>query len=92
MQNMKVEVTQYHLSVGTPNCEHSCPVALAILNQYPEVVYCCVEAQQITISKRINGGFETNDYTVPTHVSNWIHAFDGGSEELRPFSFEMELN
>lgn len=81
----KISVTAEDIQNGTPECEVSCPVALAVRRAFPEALDICVDGFEIRVG----------DVSVktPEAVSVFIADFDyEEDEDVKPFEFEIDLN
>lgn len=79
---IKVNVTQEHIDKGDCGDTSNCPIALAIIDQYPKsgqvmvlsyLVYCL-----------------SNYYVLPEIAQDFIDVFDHTRSQAKPFSFELE--
>lgn len=76
---MHIKVLQHHIDRGTPHSPHSCAVALAVLEQYPD-------AKNVSIGFCI--GIGDQFYVTPNEVHDWIVKFDD-YQHVEPFEFEL---
>ena len=77
----KVKVTQFHINTGEKEDCHSCPVALALSETFPEYVFE-VHRNDITI----NGEY----WEMLTSIRVFIDAFDK-ELEVEPVEFEIDI-
>ena len=80
---MIIKVTQKHIDEGDPGMCSDCPVALALLENYDNVV---VQNDEILCWLGIN----QIDFNVPVEVFDFIKAFDN-HKSVKPFEFELEI-
>ena len=82
-----ITVTAEHIAKGIRgNCEH-CPVALALLDAYPDLTYISVGPDAITMQH----GKDTAEIevTAPCEVEYFICDFDEGAA-VAPFTFALD--
>jgi hypothetical protein len=85
-----INVTAEHIAAGErENCER-CPVALAIRDAFPHLVYIEVAPEGISISLRGADIWGLKAHVdVAREVQEFIRAFDSG-EPVEPFTFELD--
>ena len=82
-----VVVTTEHIERGEPeNCER-CPVALAIMDALPAAGVPEVGPSQISF--RVSD-YQWADIGLPPEAIDFIETFDGGTDDVEPFSFELD--
>lgn len=77
----KISVTAEDIKNGTPECEASCPVALALARQFPDAVVC-VDKFDISIDDQV--------VRTPADVSYFVTDFDSAAP-VEPFEFEIDI-
>lgn len=89
MKKIKIEVTELDISKGYPTAPRSCPIALAITRQVPNL-----DVQVMTTSVEFTkNNFLGINIPLPEKVTDFIRAVDNPSAGVCywPFSFEMEV-
>lgn len=83
---MVINVTKKHIKDGTVKSCNSCPVALAIKEQFPKMGVL-VTRHQISIFKIASTDYQIKLFKSPRSVQRFISSFDKGNSKLKPFSF-----
>ena len=84
-KTLHIVVKQEHIDEGIPGDELSCPIALAVAEQYPELKTVEVCSDTLIVSNEI-----AEDYTLPEVAQEFIASFDY-ELEVKPFEFDAEL-
>jgi hypothetical protein len=81
-----IEVRQDHIDKGLKKNCHSCPVALAVKEKFPNW-------RQISINgfDLYHGYFDIKCVELPVKVYNFVGNFDSG-RPVKPFKFKIKIN
>jgi hypothetical protein len=83
-----INVTADHITRGVrEDCER-CPVALAIIDVFPDLAYVSVGSEALSLQRR--GDDTRTDLDVPCDVLNFVWDFDDNTGPVQPFSFDLD--
>jgi hypothetical protein len=82
-----ITVTMQHIEDGMARCASHCPVALALIDAFPEAVGIFVNADHLKIWPRWS--VEPAYLEMSPEVQNFVFAFDNG-EPVEPFAFTLD--
>lgn len=81
-----IAVTRKHINKGDRGECTSCPVALALLDAFPEAKRVSVDQDDLVVTYP-NGSAKS--YCVPRSVSRFINKFDNQGRVAQPFRFKL---
>ena len=82
-----INVTAEHIERGEPENSEHCPVALAIMDALPQAGVPCVGSSEVTFRAADDRWV---DVGLPDEVSVFIETFDDGTDNVGPFTFELD--
>lgn len=85
---MRIYVNKEHIERGIKNDCGKCPIALALLEQVPDIKFALIDTETIGFLVSNSGKWIEKNHTVKT--GKFIQDFDCG-KSVKPFHFEMRV-
>jgi hypothetical protein len=85
---VRVQITQFDIDNGTPNCKRACPTALALLRAVPDSRHPVVDIfrAMIVVDDR------TYTSVLPNELTDWIRSYDASHEVVEPAEFDLTFH
>jgi hypothetical protein len=88
MEKTTVRVSQSHIDKGIKQDCEKCPVALAVLDAFPDAKWVSVDDDTIEVNYK--NSFDSDEFDTPQAAAEFMMTFDAGIGGCEPFEFTIE--